>query len=174
MTLQPVKEEQTVDSTGEPVGKLIDGVVVRYARTHPDERGDLCEIYNPAWGLLNAPLVYVYQVTVRPGKVRGWVVHKEQDDRLFVSFGTLKIVLYDSREDSSTYGELNQIYLGDHNRGVVIIPRGVYHAMQNISERLAMFINMPTEPYRHEDPDKYRLSLANDVIPYSFEDRLGW
>jgi hypothetical protein len=28
---------------------------------------------------------------------------------------------------------------------------------------------MPSEPYRHDDPDKYRLPLDNDVIPY----RLG-
>ena len=29
-----------------------------------------------------------------------------------------------------------------------------------------MFVNLPSQPYRHDDPDKYRLPLENDVIPY--------
>jgi hypothetical protein len=29
------------------------------ATTHLDERGEVCEIYNPAWGVMDAPLVYV-------------------------------------------------------------------------------------------------------------------
>ena len=171
---KPKKDLQTVTASGDLVADFIEGVVIRYTRTHPDERGDLSEIYNPAWGLLDAPLVYVYQVTVRPGKIRGWVVHEKQDDRLFVSLGTLKIVLYDAREDSSTAGMVNEYHLSEWNRGVVTIPRGVYHAIQNVGDKLGLFINMPTEPYNHQDPDKHRLPPNNDQIPYRFEDRLGW
>ena len=171
---KPQKEAQTVTAEGKRIGQLIDGVRLHFPETHPDERGDLCEIFNPAWGLRESPPVYAYQVTVRPGKVRGWVVHHEQDDWLFVSFGTLKIVLYDDREASPSRGKLNEICLSEHNRGVVVIPRGVFHAIQNIGEKAAMFINFPTQPYRHENPDKYRLPPNSDVIPYRFESRLGW
>jgi dTDP-4-dehydrorhamnose 3,5-epimerase len=31
-------------------------------------------------------------------------------------------------------------------------------------------MNLPTRPYNHEDPDKYRLPLKNDYIPFSFDD----
>ena len=168
------KDLQTVTASGDLVADFIEGVVIHYPKTHPDERGDLCEIYNPAWELLDAPLVYVYQVSVRPGKVRGWVVHQSQDDRLFVSLGTLKIVLYDAREDSATMGKVNEIYLSEYNRGIVVIPRGVFHAIQNVGDTAGLFINMPTEPYSHEDPDKFRLPPNNEVIPYRFEDRIGW
>jgi dTDP-4-dehydrorhamnose 3,5-epimerase len=37
-----------------------------------------------------------------------------------------------------------------------------------------MFINLPTAPYKHADPDKYRLPLDTDEIPYQFEKGLGW
>ncbi len=81
---------------------MIAGVTIRMATTQIDERGEVCEIYNPAWGFMDAPLVYVYQALIRPGKIKGWVYHELQDDRLFVSLGTLKIVLFDTREDSPT------------------------------------------------------------------------
>lgn len=172
--VQPTRDQQTVSSDGQSVASRIAGVTVRMATTLPDERGELCEIYNPAWGFSDAPLVYVYQVAIRPGRVKGWVVHYEQDDRLFISTGVFKIVLYDGRLDSPTHGQINVLHLGERNRGLLLIPRGVYHAMQNIGQTEAIFLNMPTRAYQHEKPDKYRLPLDTDLIPYRFDDRLGW
>jgi dTDP-4-dehydrorhamnose 3,5-epimerase len=172
--MQPRRDAQTVTPDGRRVGALIDGVVVRMATTLPDERGEVCEVFNPAWGVSEAPLVYAYQVVIRPGKVKGWVVHHEQDDRLFISLGVLKIVLFDGREDSPTYRQIDELILGERNRGLVIIPQGVFHAIQNVGHTDALFFNLPTKPYNHAAPDKYRLPLDTDQIPYRFEARLGW
>ena len=90
--LEPRPDQQTVTSDGETVVPRIDGVRLRPAKTLPDDRGELCEVFDPAWGFHEDPLVYVYQVSIRPGKIKGWVVHREQDDRLFISLGTVKIV----------------------------------------------------------------------------------
>ena len=38
------QDVQTVSADGEPVGKLIDGVVLRHQVTQIDERGTLCEV----------------------------------------------------------------------------------------------------------------------------------
>lgn len=151
----------------------IAGVAVRAAMTHSDERGELCEIFNPAWKFHEAPLVYVYQSMVRPHKVKGWVVHHLQEDRLFVSLGTLRIVLYDGREDSPTQGMINELFLGERNRAMIVIPSGVYHAVQNVGESDAYFINLPTRAYDHANPDKYRLPLDTDLIPFRFDEKLG-
>jgi dTDP-4-dehydrorhamnose 3,5-epimerase len=171
---QSKKDAQTVTPEGEPVVPFIDGVHIRPARTLPDDRGTVCEIFNPAWGFDDYPLVYIYQITIRPDKVKGWVVHYESDDRLFISQGILKIVLYDDRAESPTYQALNEIYLGEHNRAMLRIPRGVFHAIQNVGHTDALFINMPTSPYNHAYPDKYRLPLDTDLIPYRFENKPGW
>ena len=64
-------------------------------------------------------------------------------------------------------GRLEELYLGEHNRSLVTIPPGVWHAVQNVSDREAVFINSPSHAYNHEAPDKYRLPLRNDVIPFS-------
>ena len=35
-------------------------------------------------------------------------------------------------------------------------------------------VNFPTMPYDHSSPDKYRLPLNTDKIPYKFENARGW
>ncbi len=162
------KFEQTVTKEGERLEPLIDGVVWRQAVTHPDERGSLCEVFNPAWDLSDEPLVYVYQITIRPGQIKGFVLHRTYSDRLFFSLGTAKIVLYDDRDGSPTRGLLNELHFGDDNRALLVIPPGVWHAVQNVGTTDALFINCPTKPYDHEDPDKWALPRDTDLIPYSF------
>ena len=100
MRMKGQQDRQTVTPEGKPVKPYIDGVRVRPAITHPDDRGSLCEMFNPAWGFHEEPLVYVYHVMIRPGKIKGWVVHEHQDDRIFVSAGTFRFALFDNRDRS--------------------------------------------------------------------------
>jgi dTDP-4-dehydrorhamnose 3,5-epimerase len=166
----PVKDEPTVTAEGEPLKPLIVGLKVRYQRSIEDARGEVTEVYRPSWGVNDDPLVYVYQVMVRPGITKGWVVHQRQEDRLFHISGTVHWALYDDRPDSATRGMLNQFVFSERNRALLVIPRGVFHAVRNIGITDALMINMPTNPYEHEDPDKYRLPLKNSLIPFSFGD----
>lgn len=174
MIAQPKKDVQTVTPAGDPVQPLIHGVVIRPAVTQTDDRGTLCEIFNPSWGVHPAPLTYVYQFTIRPGRIKGWHAHHLHDDRIFISQGTLRVVLYDDRPDSPTYRMVNEIYRTEHHRTVMVIPAYVYHAHQNIGATDALLISMPTRLYDHADPDVYRLPVENDYIPYRFENRLGY
>lgn len=163
---QTRKDIASVSADGVRLEERISGVEIRRSPTHADERGSLCEIFDVRWGFTEDPLVYAYHVTIRPGQVKGWVVHRVQNDRLFAYAGVLRIVLYDARTDSDSFGRLNIFHLGGHDRALLNIPAGVYHAVQNVGEYEASFINLPSQPYLHDDPDKYRLPLDNDVIPY--------
>jgi len=169
----PQKSPQTVKANGERIAVYIDGVRVHQQVTQQDERGSVTELYSPLWGFDDIPLVFLYTVMVRPGKVKGWAVHYEQVDRYFFYDGSLKLVLYDDRRHSPTHGMINELYFSEANRSVVLVPPRVYHAVQNVGLTNGLMINFPSHPYRHEDPDKYTLPLENDVIPYHFETRLG-
>ena len=162
----PTRDPQTVTPAGERIEPTIDGVRVRPAIVQSDERGSVTEMYDPAWGFTEEPLVYVYETRVHPGQKKGWVVHFEQDDRLFFSYGSAKIVLYDARAGSPTNGLVQEVFLGTANRGLLRIPAGVVHAVVNVGPDELRFVNMPTSPYRHEAPDKYRLPADADAIPY--------
>ncbi|MGI8436920.1 MAG: cupin domain-containing protein [Chthoniobacterales bacterium] len=170
----PKKDVQTTTESGDPILDLIAGVEIRPATTLVDERGTLCEILSPAWEVHEAPIVYVYQFTIRPGKIKGWHQHHLHDDRIFLSQGTVKVVLYDDRPESPTYRKVNEIYRTEHQRTVMVIPAFVYHAHQNIGQTEALFVSMPTRGYNHADPDVFRLPIGTDAIPYQFQSKPGW
>src|SRR5215208_3281118 len=130
--LQGQKDKGSVTPEGISKQKMIDGVQVRRAMTQVDDRGTLTEIFDPHWGVDNFPMVYVYHVSIRPHKIKGWVEHHLQMDRLYIISGHLRAVLYDNRPDSPTYKMINQIYLTEQNRSLLHIPPYVYHALQNI------------------------------------------
>lgn len=173
MELFAVKDRQTVTKEGTSLAPRIEGVLLRRLISHEDDRGAIMEMYRPSWGFHPDPLVYVYQAWVRPKKVKGWIVHKEQDDRIVNCVGTIRIVLFDAREDSSTYQMINQFVLSEKSPSLILFPKGVFHAVENIGQSDALFINMPTKPYNHENPDKFRLPLKNDLIPFEFGDATG-
>jgi dTDP-4-dehydrorhamnose 3,5-epimerase len=172
--VQPVKDQQLISPDGTLLAPLIDGIVLRRLPPIEDKRGDVVEIYNPAWNIHPAAMVYAYQSSLRPGAIKGWIKHALQDDRLFISHGVMRWALYDDRPDSPTYQLVNDLTLSERNRALLIIPQGVYHAVQNIGQTDAFFVNLPTRPYNHHDPDKYRLPIRNDLIPFDFDDGPGW
>ena len=166
LAIAPLDDVSTVTPEGERIEQRIEGVRVRPAVVHSDERGTLTEVLDPRWQLDDKPLVYVYQVTIRVGQTKCWVVHFEQDDRLFFDDGAVKVVLYDARKASSTFGLVNELFFGSATRALLRIPVGVFHAVVNIGESEVRFVNCPTRPYRHANPDKARLPLDTDAIPY--------
>lgn len=149
--------------------ELIDGVRIREARTIPDDRGTLCVAYDPRWGFSDEPMVYAYEVTLRPGAIKGWILHEGYDDRLFLAAGSVKWVLFDDRAGSPTRGLLTELFFDEHHRSLLRIPRGVWHAVQNIGGEDSRMVNFPTEPYDYESPDKVRLPIDTESIPYSFQ-----
>jgi len=169
-----VQDPPSVNAAGEPLVRLPDGVAFRPAPTQVDRRGTVCEMFDPRWQWHPEPLAFVYMFTVRPRMVKGWGLHQLHEDRYFVLLGEIEVVLYDVRPDSPTRGQVSSIVLSEYNRGLVNIPAGIWHANRNLGNKDAVVVNFPTKPYDHANPDKYRLPLDTDQIPYKFEGVSGW
>lgn len=170
----PIKDEKTITASGELMIDLLEGVSLYDGKVHVDERGSVCEMFNPDWGWNAEPMTYAYYTTVRPGKVKGWGVHELHEDRYFIVTGELEVVLYDDRPDSSTYRRISKIFLTDQKRQAINIPARVYHAIHNIGLVDALVCNFPTRIFDRENPDKHRLPIDTDLIPYSFGASSGW
>jgi len=151
---------------------MIHGVKLKKLRVIPDERGRLMEILRSDDELFTK-FAQVYMTTVYPGVVKAWHYHKVQTDNFAVVHGMMKVVLYDSRDGSSTKSELNEFYLGDHNPALLQIPNLVYHGFKCISDHEAIVINCPTELYNYAQPDEYRLDPHNNDIPYDWARKDG-
>lgn len=151
---------------------MIDGVKTRKLRLIPDERGFLMEMLRSDWEEYER-FGQVYMTAVYSGVVKGWHYHKVQTDHFICVQGMAKVVLYDSRPESATHGEINEFFIGGQNPMLVKIPPGVMHGFKGISPELTLIVNVPTELYRYNEPDEYRLPAHTDQIPYDWERKDG-
>ncbi len=150
------------------VRRLTDGVILRRLVTHTDERGSLTELYDRRWGIHPDPVLFAYTFTIRPGVVKGWNLHRAHEDRYTLIEGDMALVLFDPRPGSPTEGETCRIVLSEYDRCLVTVPVNVWHADHNIGTRDVRAVNFPTAPYDHDNPDKWRLPIDTDLIPYRF------
>lgn len=151
---------------------MIDGVKIKRLTVHADQRGRLMEVLRRDDELFTR-FGQVYITTVYPGAVKAWHYHKLQTDNLATLVGMVQIALYDAREDSPTKGEVNVFHAGVHNPMVVQVPAMVYHGFKNVGTEEAVVLNVPTEPYRHDDPDEYRIDPHDNDIPHDWSRRDG-
>lgn len=146
---------------------MIDGVKTKELRVIPDERGWLMEILRNDDDIFKE-FGQVYITTAYPGVTKAWHMHKKQTDNFTCIHGMMKVALYDAREDSPTYGELNEFFVGDKNPIMISVPPFVYHGFKGIGTEVAYFISVPTLPYNYDEPDEFRLPADTDEIPYDW------
>jgi dTDP-4-dehydrorhamnose 3,5-epimerase len=151
---------------------MIDGVEIKKLKVIPDERGRLMEILR-ADDEFFEKFGQVYMTTTYPGVVKAWHKHEKQTDNVVCVQGMIKLALYDSREKSPTFKEINQFYLGIHNPLLIQIPPGIYHGWTCISEEEAIIVNIPTEVYNYKNPDEQRLDPHDNDIPYEWRRKDG-
>ena len=169
-----VRDPQLATPDGHLVRRLTEGVTIRPLPTIEDARGSITELFDPRWQWHSDALVFAYTFSIRPGIVKGWNLHREHEDRYAIVQGTMELVLFDPRPDSSTCGEICRIVLSGHQRSIVNVPKNVWHADHNIGTTDVVVVNFPTLPYDHASPDKYRLPLDTPMIPFSFGGARGW
>ena len=168
-SVREVRDEPTVTRAGEALPAPIAGVVVERLRMHADHRGRLMQCYDPAhpfWS--DGPIVWAYNFTIRPGRIKGWGMHKRQVDRYLVLDADMRAVLYDGREDSPTFGRIHEVHFTRATPGLLRIPTGVWHADHNWGDSEAMAVNFPTAAYDAGQPDKYRIDPRSGEIPFDF------
>ena len=151
---------------------MIKDVKTKNLKVIPDERGRLMEILRQDDSLF-LKFGQVYMTTTYPEVVKAWHKHEKQADNVACIQGMIKLVLYDPREKSSTYKEVNQFLIGIHNPMLVQIPAGVYHGWMCVSQEEAIIVNIPTEAYSYEHPDEQRLDPQDSDIPYDWRRKDG-
>jgi dTDP-4-dehydrorhamnose 3,5-epimerase len=152
--------------------RRIAGVKTKPLRLIPDERGWLMEILRADDRELFATFGQVYVSATYPGVVKAWHYHKIQTDNFACVSGMVKLVLVDTRPGSATEGAVNEFFVGEQNPLLVQVPNLVYHGWKCIGERTALVVNVPTEPYRYNEPDEFRLDPYG-TLPYDWSRKDG-
>lgn len=150
----------------------IHDVRTKRLRLVPDERGWLMEILRADDPEMFRQFGQVYVSATYPGVVKAWHFHKRQVDHFACVAGMVKLVLVDTRDGSPTKDAVNEFCIGTQNPMLVQVPNLVYHGWKCISPEPALVVNVPTEPYAHDDPDEYRLE-PHGTLPYDWTRKDG-
>ncbi len=144
---------------------MIEGVVVVPLRRIPDERGVVMHMLrrdDPHFSEFGE----IYFSTAYPGVVKGWHRHSRMTLNYAVPHGSIKLVLYDSRESSPTHGEVMELFVGESNYVLVQIPPGIWNGFKCVGNGTAIVANCATLP--HDPAEIERLAPTDPRIPYDW------
>lgn len=99
--------------------------------------------------------------------VKGWKLHKKTQQNLCVPYGVVKIVLYDERTDSKSYGIIQEIILDDNeNYHLLSIPPQIWYSFKALSSPFAVLSNIIN--HQHDPMESENKDLDNNSIPYDW------
>ena len=144
---------------------MIEGVEVTPLRQILDERGKvmhMLKVGDPVFKRFGE----IYFSCVYPGAIKGWHIHKEMTLNYAVPHGHIKFVLYDERSASSTFGEVQELFLGPDNYCLVTVPPMVWNGFKGIGGEMAIVANCATIPHSPQEID--RRDAFDPSIPYDW------
>ena len=145
---------------------MINGVLVVPLKQIPDERGKIMHMLrrdDPHFEHFGE----IYFSVVYPGVVKGWHLHTKMTLNYAVPLGMIKLVLYDERDESSTKGQLLELFIGEDNYCLVKIPPMVWNGFKGIGTKPALVANCPTIP--HDPEEIVRVDPFSKKIPYDWK-----
>lgn len=144
----------------------IEGVKIIPLKKIPDERGTIMHGVR-ADNILN-DFGEVYFKKLYKDVVNGWHVHEKLILNYICIYGMVKIVLYDMRKDSSTYKQIQEIFIGEDNYCLVHIPAGIANGTKGLFAPYSIICNVASEP--HNPNIKYlRIDPYSGEIPYNWQ-----
>ena len=130
---------------------VIEGVRFTALKKFIDERGWLAELFrhDELPGEFHPAMAYV-SVT-RPGVLRGPHEHVDQADLFgWLGPGDFKVTLWDNRQDSPTYRNRMELFVGSNNPGSILVPKGVVHCYRCVTEEQGWVFNCPNRLFAGE------------------------
>lgn len=106
-----------------------------------------------------------YFSTVQHGAAKGWKRHREMTLNITVPSGSIRFVLFDDREESTTKGIVQEIILSPANYQRLTVPPGIWMAFEGLGETGNMLLNIASIP--HDPTEADSLPLQNEHIPFN-------
>jgi len=124
---------------------MIDGVVIKKVKKNSDKSGFFAELVKFGEKTFHEVLQTSYSET-KPGIIKAWHIHDYLEVWCIVK-GYAKVVLYDMRHDSKTFGETQVINTGEDNMMVIAIPGNVAHGYKTIGRKSLGIIYHSSQTY---------------------------
>ena len=143
----------------------IDGVKIKKLVKHCDERGYFLEVLRDDDELLERFGQSSYTIAY-PGVIKAFHWHEKQYDLWFFGRGEARVVLYDLRPESSTYKKFQQVFAGEREPVLIVIPPRVAHGYQVLGSAPAGLFYHTTLSYDRDNPDEGRIPYDDPELGF--------
>ena len=109
----------------------------------------------------------VYFSTINPNKIKAWHFHKLMTLNYAVVHGSIKLVLYDDRDESKTKGTIQEIILSNENHYLVSISPKIWNGFCSSNNKHAILANCSDIP--HDKEEIIRLPFDDPKFPYKWK-----
>lgn len=144
---------------------MIQDVQIKSLVTHSDERGYFRELIRSSDPFFAAGFGQWSSSLMHTGVIKAWHIHQIQWDWWYVAQGNLKLVLHDTREDSSSFRITQELFMGaDYEPIIVAIPPGVAHGCKVLQGPSLLFY-ITSEIYNPADEGR----IAHDDATVGYD-----
>jgi dTDP-4-dehydrorhamnose 3,5-epimerase len=149
---------------------MIEGIKITPLKQIKDERGKVMHMLrNDSENFTKFGEIYFS--TAHPNKVKGWHLHSKMTLNYAVVLGEIKLVLYDSRTNSKTKGQVQEFFLSQENYKLISVPPLIWNGFMNIGNTTAIVANCADLPY--DDTEIKRKSAYDEDIPYDWKKNIS-
>ncbi len=149
---------------------MLDGVKIISLKQIVDERGKIMHMMKSTDEHFKE-FGEIYFSCSWPGSIKAWHIHQSMTINNAVISGNAKLVMYDLRENSPTFGDLQEVFLGESNYVLVQMPPGIANGYKAYGDKMVILANCATEP--HDPNEIIRLDPFTDKIPYNWDLKHG-
>lgn len=149
---------------------MIEGIKIIPLRKIQDERGCIYHMLKHTDEHFS-DFGEIYFSSIYPNAIKGWHNHKKMVLNYACILGNIKLVLYDSRKKSKTYKQIQEVFIGENNYCLVIVPPGVINGFKAVGNKMAIIANCASIP--HDPNEIIRIDPFDKEIGYNWDIKHG-
>ena len=108
----------------------------------------------------------LYFSFIKPNEIKAWKKHIRMTCNFIVPVGKIKFVIFDSRTESVSFGELFEIVLSPENYFRLTVPPGLWYGFRGESDSINMVVNLSN--IVHDPGEQFYLEQNDPSIDYKW------
>ena len=145
------------------MNKNIEGIKISPLKIISDDRGSVMHM------IRNDSQVFkkfgeIYFSTIFEGKIKAWHLHKEATLNYVCVYGKVKLVLFDERKTSKTFGKYQELILTLENYSLITIPPNIWNGFKGCNDQFSIIANCLNLP--HNEKEMVRLDVKDNRFEY--------
>ena len=144
---------------------MIHDVVISPLKIISDDRGKVMHMLRKDSKVFRS-FGEIYFSTIFENKIKAWHLHKEATLNYACVFGKVKLVLFDERKTSKTYGEYQELFLSLDNYSLITIPPNIWNGFKGMNKESSIIANCLNLP--HNEKEMVRLEIDDMRFNYKW------